>query len=235
MRRPARPGAPAAAAAPGTSPPAVGHRTGPRFTAAILLAAAALDLTRCGLALMTSRHIASNVGLVTAGIGAAVVSMAAARGYRAGQRWAVWAALVIGVASAPQASASGFRAPFTIPDAATAVLGVLLTVAVLAFYGRPVKASDHSELPWDMDSRVCGVVGGAVGRNIQDGAERQAGRRNPPIGLDRLPERRCGRAARPMPGRCAPVTRAIGHEGLSQYPYPPPPVPELAEDLGAGT
>jgi hypothetical protein len=173
MRRPARPGAPAAAAAPGTSPPAVGHRTGPRFTAAILLAAAALDLTRCGLALMTSRHIASNVGLVTAGIGAAVVSMAAARGYRAGQRWAVWAALVIGVASAPQASASGFRAPFTIPDAATAVLGVLLTVAVLAFYGRPVKASDHSELPWDMDSRVCGVVGGAVGRNIQDGAERQ--------------------------------------------------------------
>ena len=45
---------------------------------------------------------------------------------------AVWAALLIGTASAPQASASGFQAPYAIPDAATAALGVLLTVAILA-------------------------------------------------------------------------------------------------------
>jgi hypothetical protein len=174
MRRLARPGMPAAVAVPGTSSPAVGHRTGPRLTAAMLLAAAALDLTRCGLALMTSRHVAPTVGLVTAGIGAAVVSMIAARGYRAGQRWAAWAALLIGVASAPQASASGFSAPFTIPDAGTAVLGVLLTVAVLAVYGRPLKPPDHSQSPWEMDPPVGGVVGGGVARNAQDRAERQS-------------------------------------------------------------
>jgi hypothetical protein len=190
MRRRARPCVPAAIAVPGTASPAVGHLTGPRLTAAMLLAAAALDLTRCGLALMTSRHIASNVGLVTAGIGAAVVSMAAARGYRAGQRWAVWAALVIGVASAPQASASGFRTPFTIPDAATAVLGVLLTVAVLAFYGRPLNSPDYSGSLWDVDSPVGGVVGGAVVPPSRMAPTVSRPDRNPLIGLDRLPEAR---------------------------------------------
>ncbi len=138
----------AAGAVPGTSSPATGRRTGLRLTNAMLLGTAALDLTRCSLVLMTSRQAASTAGLVTAGIGAAVVSMASARGYRTGKRGAAWAALVIGVASAPQASASGFRAPFTIPDAATAVLGVLLSVAVIAEYGCPSKSSDHSESPW---------------------------------------------------------------------------------------
>jgi hypothetical protein len=152
----------------------------------MLLAAAALDLTRCSLALMTSRHVASTVGLVTAGIGAAAVSVTAARGYRTGQRWAAWAALVIGVASAPQASASGFRAPFTIPDAATAVLGVLLTVAVLAVYGRTGKSPDHSEIPWDM-AWPGGGVGAGAGEQRQDRGrpgEADAGsrltRRSPP-------------------------------------------------------
>lgn len=102
----------------------------------MLIAAATLDLTRCSLVLMTFRHVAPTVGLVAAGIGAAVVSVTAARGYRAGQRWAAWAAVLTGIASAPQASASGFHNPYTIPDVATAALGVLLTVAILATVGR---------------------------------------------------------------------------------------------------
>jgi hypothetical protein len=39
--------------------------------------------------------------------------------------------------SAPQAAASGFHAPYVIPDTATAAIGILLTVAVLATAGRP--------------------------------------------------------------------------------------------------
>jgi hypothetical protein len=49
--------------------------------------------------------------------------------------------LLIGAASAPQAAASGFHAPYTIPDTATAVLGVLLAVAVLATAGRTANSS----------------------------------------------------------------------------------------------
>jgi hypothetical protein len=147
MRSRARPGVPAAAVAPGTASPAAGRPTGLPLIAAMLIAAAALDLTRCSLILMTFRHVAPTVGLVAAGIGAAVVSVTAARGYRAGQRWAAWAALLIGVASAPQASASGFRNPYTIPDVATAALGVLLTVAILATVGRTGQPVQHLEIP----------------------------------------------------------------------------------------
>jgi hypothetical protein len=110
--------------------------TGWRVVGALLISAAALDLTRCSLVLMTLRHLAPGIGLVAAGIGAAAISVTAARGCRAGHRWASLAALVIGVASAPLASASGFRAPFTIPDLATAILGIVLAVAVLATAGR---------------------------------------------------------------------------------------------------
>jgi hypothetical protein len=161
MRRRARPGVPAAVAR-GMVSAAAGRPAGLRPIAAMpiaampiaampiaampiaamLIAAAALDLTRCSLVLMTFRHVAPAVAMVAAGIGAAVVSVAAARGYRAGQRWAAWAALLIGIASAPQASASGFRNPYTIPDVATAALGVLLTVAILAtagHAGQPVR------------------------------------------------------------------------------------------------
>jgi hypothetical protein len=147
MRSRARLGVPAAAVAPGTASPAAGRPTGVPLIAAMLIAAAALDLTRCSLILMTFRHVAPTVGLVAAGIGAAVVSVTAARGYRAGQRWAAWAALLIGVASAPQASASGFRNPYTIPDVATAALGVLLTVAILATVGRTGRPVQHLEIP----------------------------------------------------------------------------------------
>jgi len=136
MRSRARPGVPAAATAPGTASPAASRPAALRLIAALLIAAAGLDLTRCSLVLMTFRHVAPAVGLVAAGIGAAVVSVTAARGYRAGQRWAPWAALLIGVASAPQASASGFHNPYTIPDVATASLGVLLATAILATVGR---------------------------------------------------------------------------------------------------
>ncbi len=113
----------------------------------MLIAAAALDLTRCSLVLTTFRHVAPAVGLVAAGIGAAAVTVTAARRYRAGQRWAAWAVLLIGVASAPQASASGFRNPYMIPDVATAALGVLLTVAILATVGRASTPARPPESP----------------------------------------------------------------------------------------
>jgi hypothetical protein len=108
---------------------------GRRLIAVMLLAAAALDLTRCGLVLTTARHPAPAAGLIVTGLAAAALSMRTARACRGGRRWAGWAALLIGATSAPQAAASGFDAPYTIPDTATAALGVLLTVAVLATAG----------------------------------------------------------------------------------------------------
>jgi hypothetical protein len=105
------------------------------LTAGLLLTAAALDLTRCGLVLVTARPAAVAAGLLCAGLAAFGLSMWTARGCRDGRRWSAWAALLIGAASAPQAAASGFRGLYTIPDAATAAVGVLLTVAVLATVG----------------------------------------------------------------------------------------------------
>jgi hypothetical protein len=55
--------------------------------------------------------------------------------------------LLIGTAAAPQAAATGFRAPYTIPDAAIAALGVLLTVAVLATAGRTGQPGDDTGTP----------------------------------------------------------------------------------------
>ncbi|HEX4254581.1 MAG TPA: hypothetical protein VH089_05805, partial [Streptosporangiaceae bacterium] len=52
------------------------------------------------------------------------------------RRWPAWAALLVGAASGPQAAASGFRSPYTMVDTATATIGVLLAVAVLATAGR---------------------------------------------------------------------------------------------------
>jgi hypothetical protein len=62
-------------------------------------------------------------------------------------RWAIWAALLTGAASAPQAAGSGFSTPYTIPDTATAVLGVLLAVAVLATVGRTGVPGDDTQNP----------------------------------------------------------------------------------------
>ena len=102
----------------------------------LLLTAAVLDLTRCSLVLAAARHPAPAAGLAAAGLAAAALTARTARGCQAGQRWAAWAALLIGTLSAPQAAASGFRTPYTIPDTATAAAGVLLAITVLATTGR---------------------------------------------------------------------------------------------------
>lgn len=108
-----------------------------RLTAMMLLAAAALDLTRCGLALATARQPGIAAALVAAGLAAAAASVWAARGCQRGVRWSGWAAFLIGAASGPQAAASGFHAAYAIPDAGTAALGVLVAVTVLATAGVP--------------------------------------------------------------------------------------------------
>ena len=136
-----------AAADAGTAALPAAIRPGRRLIAVMLLAAAALDLTRCGLVLTTARHPALAAALVVTGLAAAALSMRTARACRGGQRWAGWAALLIGTTSAPQAAASGFHAPYTIPDMATAALGVLLTVAVLATAGRPGSRDTTAETP----------------------------------------------------------------------------------------
>ena len=74
-------------------------------------------------------------------------SVRAARSYRARRRWAGWTTFLIGTTSAPQAAASGFRSPYAIPDLATAALGILLTVAVLATAGQPGQADDDPVNP----------------------------------------------------------------------------------------
>lgn len=114
---------------------------------AMLLTAAALDLTRCGLVLAAARHPASAAGLVTAGLAAAALTARTARGCQAGQRWAGWAALLIGGASAPQAAASGFGGAYAIPDTATTALGILLAITILATAGRVGRRVTAPESP----------------------------------------------------------------------------------------
>ena len=140
---------------PATAPGAV-TRPGQWLIIVMLLAGATLDLTRCGLVLATARHPAPVAGLTAAGLAAAAVSIWTARGCRGGRRWASWGALLIGAASAPQAAATGFHTPYKIPDAATAALGVLLTVAVLATAGRTGQPGHDTEDP-------CAIARGATG------------------------------------------------------------------------
>jgi hypothetical protein len=120
----------------GKTEPATGTRTVRRLIVLMLFTAAALDLTRCGLVMAAARHPGPTAGLVAAGLAAAALTARTARGCRAGRRWAGWAAVLIGLASAPQAAASGFRSPYLIPDTATAALGILLAVTILATAGR---------------------------------------------------------------------------------------------------
>jgi hypothetical protein len=120
----------------------------------MLLAAAALDLTRCGIVLVTARHALPAAGLVAVGLAAAGLSLCAARGCQGGRRWSGWAAVLIGAASAPQAAASGFHAPYTIPSTATAALGVLLSVAVLATAGRTGPPGHFTENSCPIDRRA---------------------------------------------------------------------------------
>jgi hypothetical protein len=102
----------------------------------MLLAAAVLDLTRCGLVMGTVTQAGTGTALVSTGLAAAAVSLWTARGCQRGVRWSGCAAFLIGTASGPQAAASGFHALYTIPDIATAALGVLVAAGVLATAGR---------------------------------------------------------------------------------------------------
>lgn len=144
---------PATGADTGTGVPAAGRRTARSLIAVLLLATAALDLTRCGLVLATARHPAPAAALVAAGLAAAALSSWTARACLARGRWPIWAALLIGAASAPLAAASGFAAPYTVPDTATAALGIVLAVAVLATIGR-TRPGQHTENPCAIDQEV---------------------------------------------------------------------------------
>ena len=113
-----------------------GDRHGLLLLTVLLAAAAVLDLSRCGIVVVAARPGQPAAGLVAAGLASAVLSLAAARGSHRGRGWASWAAVLIGITSAPQAAATGFHAPYAVPNTATAVVGILLTVSVLATAGR---------------------------------------------------------------------------------------------------
>jgi len=138
-------GFPAADADGATTAPAAASRPGRRLITALLLAAAALDLTRCGLVLATARHPGPAAALITAGLAATALTLCTARGYQHNRPWPAWAALLIGAASAPQAAATGYHPPFTTPDTATAALGILLTVTVLATAGQTRQPAPDTE------------------------------------------------------------------------------------------
>jgi hypothetical protein len=135
----------------GETAPAAAAQVVRRLIVVMLLIAAALDLTRCSLAMAAIRHPVRVALLVAVGLATAALTARTARGCRAGRRWARWAALLIGAASAPQAAASGFRSPYVIPDTATAALGILLTVTIKAHArgsGGCLPSSAAPNYPW---------------------------------------------------------------------------------------
>ncbi|HJY02765.1 MAG TPA: hypothetical protein VJ351_18310, partial [Streptosporangiaceae bacterium] len=69
-------------------------------------------------------------------------------------------ALLIGAASAPQAAMSGFHGLYTIPDTATAVVGVLLAVAVLATAGAAEQPGQYTDSPCTIDRRAVALRSG---------------------------------------------------------------------------
>jgi hypothetical protein len=146
-----RPEGRAAGAHGGTAPPGRDSRPGRYLIAVMLLTAAGLDLTRCGLVMAAARHPGPTAGLIAAGLAAAALTARTARGCRAGRRWAGWAALLIGVASPSQAAASGFHGPYAIPDTATVVLGVLLAVTILVTAGRTEQHPGDTTSPCPID------------------------------------------------------------------------------------
>jgi hypothetical protein len=143
-----------AAGGGGTAPPAGDSWLGRYLIAVMLLTAAALDLTRCGLVMAAARHPVPTTGLITAGLAAAALTARTARGCRSGRRWAGWAALLIGAVSPAQAAASGFHGLYAIPDTATAVLGILLAVTLLATAGRTERQGGDTASPWAIDRRA---------------------------------------------------------------------------------
>ena len=135
------------AAAGGAAGPAATRLPVRRVTAMMMLAAAVLDLTRCGLVVGTGTQAGPAAALVSAGLAAATVSLWTARGCQRGARWSGWAAFLIGTASGPQAAASGFHAVYAIPDTATAALGVLVAAGVLATAGRTSQLAPPETWP----------------------------------------------------------------------------------------
>jgi hypothetical protein len=117
---------------------------------AMLFGAAALDLTRCGLVMTVARQPAPTAGLAAAGLAAAGLTARTARGCQAGQRWAGWAALLIGTASAPQA------------DMATIVLGMLLAITIMATAGRMGRRDTTPQFPLCWTGKPRGVPPGST-------------------------------------------------------------------------
>ena len=143
----------AADAGPGAGAVTAGRRAARWLITVLLLATAALNLARCGMVLAAARCPAPAAGLVAAGLAAAMASGWTARGLLRGRRWPPWAAVLIGAASAPQAAAAGFGPPYTIPDTATAVLGILLAVTVLATVGR-TRPGQQTENPCAINQEI---------------------------------------------------------------------------------
>jgi hypothetical protein len=152
----------AADADAGKTAPAARAQAARYLIVAMLLGAAALDLTRCGLVMTAARQPAPTAGLVAAGLAAAGLTARTAHGCQAGQRWAGWAALLIGAASAPQAAASGFRSPYTIPDMATTALGMLLAITILATAGRMGRRDTTPQFPVCWTGKPRGVPPGST-------------------------------------------------------------------------
>ena len=96
-------------------------------------------------------------GTAAAGLAAAGLTARTARGCQVGQRWAGWRALLIGAASAPQAAASGFRSPYTIPDMATTALGMLLAITIMATAGRMGRRDTTPQFPVCWTGKTRGV------------------------------------------------------------------------------
>jgi hypothetical protein len=161
----------AAVGADGMAAPGRPGRPGRLLITVMLIAAATLDLTRCGIVLMTARHAGPAAGLVAAGVAAAALTLSTARGCQNGRRWSGRATLLIGVASAPQAAASGFHAPYAIPDTATAALGILLTVAVLAAIGQSAGPDPYA-------GNLCSWTGGSPDDRLTG---KPPGDRTPPL------------------------------------------------------
>ena len=72
--------------------------------------------------------------------------------------------VLIGITSAPQAAATGFRALYAVPNTATAVVGILLTVSVLATAGLARPAGQVPGMPRGRRAirRGCATPGGTT-------------------------------------------------------------------------
>jgi hypothetical protein len=217
-----------------------------RLIVVLLLTAAALDLTRCGLVMTTARHPAPTAGLVAAGLAATGLTARTARGCQVGQRWAGWAALLIGVASAPQAAAAGFRSPYTIPDTATAALGLLLAITILATAGRMARRDTTPQFPVCWTGKPRGVPPTVAATPAERADHRPVGHAapgvDPPDAVRRLTgHRRAWRrgrqrqaAAPPCPGRLRQHDPTTGLRERSARYSPAPPGKQGAGSRTAG-